>query len=296
MSPFERDTPEHTDPADGAPREVAAPSGSTSDAEDAAAVIANLVRRSAQSHARADPLSVAGPDATAVLPQIPAEPLTQRFSEPLAQPSPEPIPGLGAPSGAQPIRRTMPRPSARTLIAGTAVVALLIAGGFALLGPGSSPGKPTPTSQGGSAPAVYAVKVTDVITDCANHSHGRTQTLFESQNCVKATRFLASGQVRGRPVLYVVSQIQMPSPDAAASVKQVLDSNGTGNLNDLLLEGKTFPGAPSKMPDSGYASIQTGAVVLVAEAGFDDGGPSSDSNPALRAAAAQVAAMVRTRS
>jgi hypothetical protein len=50
------------------------------------------------------------------------------------------------------------------------------------------------------------------------------------------------------------------------------------------------------MPDSGYASIQTGAVVLVAEAGFDDGGPSSDSNPALRAAAAQVAAMVKTRS
>jgi hypothetical protein len=81
----------------------------------------------------------------------------------------------------------------------------------------------------------------------------------------------------------------MASAESAASVKQVLDANGTGNLNDLLLEGKTFPGAPAAMPDSGYASVQMGAVIRVAEAGFVDGGPSSSANPSLRAAAAQIA-------
>jgi len=135
------------------------------------------------------------------------------------------------------------------------------------------------------------VKVTDVVTDCTSHSRGQTKTAFESQNCVKATRSLATGQVSGRPALFVVSQIQMASSDAAASVKQVLDSTGTGNLNDLLREGRTFPGAPRKMPSSGYASIQSGKLVMVAEAGFLGGGPSSNTIPALRAAAAQVAAL-----
>ena len=88
----------------------------------------------------------------------------------------------------------------------------------------------------------------------------------------------------------------MASPEAAATVKQVLDGSGTGNLNDLLREGKTFPGAPDKMPISGYASVQTGPVVTVAEAGFIDGGRSSNTDAALRAAAAQVAALVGAKS
>jgi hypothetical protein len=48
------------------------------------------------------------------------------------------------------------------------------------------------------------------------------------------------------------------------------------------------------MPASGYASVQTGQFVVVAEAGFVKG-PSSSSNPALRSAAAQVAALVTTK-
>jgi len=135
-----------------------------------------------------------------------------------------------------------------------------------------------------------------VITDCAGHARGRLTTFFRTQNCVKATRTLATGTVDGRPALFVESRIQMASAQAAASMKQLLDGNGTGNLNDLLREGKTFPGAPGRMPSSGYASVQTDTVVAVAEAGFVDQGPSANSDPALRAAAAQVAALVGTQS
>lgn len=142
------------------------------------------------------------------------------------------------------------------------------------------------------APAGYVVKVTDAITDCAGHSRGKAQVSFKAENCVKATRSLATGEVGGRPVLFVVSRIQMATGEAAASVKRVLDGNGTGNLNDLLRDGLTYPGAPAKMPVSGYASLQTGTIVTVAEAGFVDGGPSSNTDPALRAAAAEVATEV----
>jgi hypothetical protein len=161
---------------------------------------------------------------------------------------------------------------------------------------GSDAGPPPSTTLGSAAPAGYAVKVTEVTTDCAGHARGRTKASFGTQPCVKATRSLATGQVSGRPALFVVSRIQMASAEAAATVKQVLDGNGTGNLNDLLREGRTFPGAPDKMPPSGYASVQTGNVVTVAEAGFVDGGRSSSTDAVLRAAAAQVASFVGAKS
>jgi hypothetical protein len=140
------------------------------------------------------------------------------------------------------------------------------------------------------------VHVTDVITDCAVHARGQAKSSFENENCVKATRSLATGQVNGRPALFVTSRVQMTSAEAAASIKQVLDGNGTGNLSDLLREGRTFPGAPGQMPSSGYVSVQTAKILTVAEAGFTDGGRSSSTDPALRAAAAQVAALVSAQS
>jgi hypothetical protein len=178
---------------------------------------------------------------------------------------------------------------------------VLIAGGFAFAsqaGPDAGPTS-TPTTPAAApppaAPAGYAVQVTDEITDCADHAHGQSKTTFRNQNCVKATRSLGSGRVDGRPVVFVVARIEMESSAAATSVRRVLDGTGTGNLNDLLREGKTFPGAPRSMPVSGYASARAGAVVLVAEAGFSDGGPSSNNDPALREAAAKVAAMLKAQ-
>jgi len=190
-------------------------------------------------------------------------------------------------------------------VAGGAVAAVLIGGGFAFASQGGPDAGKTPTGSPAAAapapapaaagPAGYSVQMTDEITDCARHSHGRTKTTFRRLNCVKATRTLGSGRVDGRPVLFVAARIEMESDAAATSVRRVLDGTGTGNLNDLLREGKTFPGAPPTMPDSGYASARAGAVVLVAEAGFSDGGPSSNDDPALREAAAKVAAMLKTQ-
>ena len=260
--------------------------GSNADAEDSAAHIAELVRRTAERRAAPGPSPAAGPDVTAAhRPPMP-EPS-------VARPTPQPTgPPLAPPAGP-----TKPAPSRRILFAAGAVVAALVVGGVALSDPFGSDAKPAPTpTLASSAPAGYSVKLTDVITDCAGHARGRTKTSFGTQPCVKATRSLATGRVSGRPALFVASRIQMASPEAAATVKQVLDGSGTGNLNDLLREGKTFPGAPDKMPISGYASVQTGPVVTVAEAGFIDGGRSSNTDAALRAAAAQVAALVGAKS
>ena len=301
MSRFEHDHGPHADSPGDAPRDAPAPMESNADAEDSAANIAELVRRTAERQSAPGPLPVADPDVTVAQKPPPppsiAPPMGPPMAPPVAPPVGPPTAPPTAPPVGRPVRHTMRAPSRRILVPAGAAVAVLIAGAVALSHPFGSAARPTPTPTAtvqSSAPAGYAVKVTDVTTDCAGHARGRAKVSFEAQHCVKATRSLATGQVSGRPVLFVVSRIQMASPEAAATVKQVLDGSGTGNLNDLLRERKTFPGAPDKMPISGYASVQAGSFVTVAEAGFTDGGRSSSTDAALRAAAAQVAVMLST--
>ena len=284
MSPSERDQRAHKDsPAEARP-DATQHMGSSADSEEAAAHIAELVRRTAEHLATPGPSSVAKPN-------VVSPDLTVAQQPPVAAPS------IGSPRP-KPVESPLTRPaglsrsgpSRRALAVGAAALAVILLGGVALSQTFGSDARksPAPTAQS-SAPAGYVLKLSDVISDCASHARGRVKVLFGTLPCVKATRSLATGQISGRPALFVVSRIQMPSAEAAASIKQVLDGSGTGNLNDLLREGKTFPGAPDKMPVSGYTSVQTGNVVTVVEAGYSDGGPSSSTDAALRASAAQVA-------
>lgn len=279
MSPFRRDSHTQTSLPGNAPRGPSGRSGSTADAEDSAAHIAELVRRTTERHGSPGPRSSARPTVSAALePRMPTRPVVRPHRQPDEAPALQPAPG----------RKRRPAP---WFLVAASTVAVLVAVVFALSHSFGSVAPKSPTA-GSSAPAGYAVKVTDVITDCASHAHDQVKDSFDAQNCVKATRSLATGRVNGRPVLFVESRIQMASAEAAASIKQVLDGNGTGNLNDLLREGKTFPGAPATMPASGYVSVQAGTVVWVVEAGFVDSGPSSETDASLRAAAAQVASLV----
>ena len=287
MSPSERDQRAHQDsPAEARP-DATQHMGSSADSEEAAAHIAELVRRTAEHLATPGPSSVAKPDV--VNPN-----LTVTQQPPVAAPSmgsPRPKP-VDSPF-ARPAGPSRSGPSRRALAVGAGALAVILLGGVALsqtFGPDARK-SPAPTAQS-LAPAGYVLKVSDVISDCASHARGRVKVSFATLPCVKATRSLATGQISGRPALFVVSRIQMVSAEAAASIKQVLDGSETGNLNDLLREGKTFPGAPHQMPISGYTSVQTGTVVTVVEAGFSDGGPSASTDAALRASAAQVASTV----
>ena len=281
MSLFDRAHHHHPDSPSGGQRDALTPGESHADAEESAAHIAEMVRRTTERLAAPNPWSAPRSHETAA--RVPPTPLA-----PVAQPITKPA----RPTRRQPSRRTLVATGAvGTVGAVGAIVAVLIGGALASQ-PVSAQKRPTSPTPASAAPAGYAVKVTDVITDCSSHARGRAKTSFEAENCVKATRSLATGQVSGRRALFVTSRVQMASAEAAASIKQVLDGDGTGNLTDLLREGRTFPGAPDKMPASGYVSVQTAKVVTVAEAGFADGGRSSNNNAALRVAAAQVAALV----
>ncbi|MGZ4782171.1 MAG: hypothetical protein ACXVYL_09790 [Oryzihumus sp.] len=274
--------------AGGAPRAGGAPVGAAQAMPSVGAEPTQAVRYASSGVSEATPVAPLDYDATAQvpLPTAAGAAHTTAFESPAVTPA--------RPAG--PRRRGLPVPSWAIVAGLVAVIALLVWAFTGGGGSGAGQGNASAGSSAGAgqaAPAGFQVRLSDTVTDCAAHSRGKVKETFRQVPCVKATRSVGTGTVNGRKVLFVVSRIEMSSSDDAARIKSVLDGDGTGNLNDLLREGRRFAGGPRQMPPSGYASVQADEIVGVAEAGYLDGS-SSDSDPALRDAAAQVAESVGT--
>ncbi|HEY2191019.1 MAG TPA: hypothetical protein VGH76_01785 [Actinomycetospora sp.] len=107
-----------------------------------------------------------------------------------------------------------------------------------------------------------------VTTDpsCEGHAYGQAVQFLRQHPCAQLDRSLWSGDVGGSPTVASVAVVRMADAASAAAFKSLVDSSGTGNVADLLREGKGFPGAPASMSASaGYGSAQVGESVVVAE-------------------------------
>jgi hypothetical protein len=171
------------------------------------------------------------------------------------------------------------------IVAGWLVVSLLVLGALLLfkgssgkrLNPPTAPlgtSSSTPASvatPAASLPAGWALRASDVQTDCAAHSYGRVKTFFASTPCTGVHRYLASVDSAGRPVVVASSEVTFGTATQAARYLSLVSSDGTGNVNDLLREGVTYRGAPAKLPAAAFAARQQGSRILVAEAAFATG-------------------------
>lgn len=109
-------------------------------------------------------------------------------------------------------------------------------------------------------------------TDCAHRSYGKAHKFFERTPCAALSRTLYSTTgANGERVLTSVSTVTMPSASDAAALKGLTDADGTGNVTDLVSSGVRLPGGPKSLKGSGYASVQQGSVVRIAESGFFTG-------------------------
>ena len=160
-----------------------------------------------------------------------------------------------------------------------------------------APTSPAPTSPAatrtgsatGAVPAGWVRRAEDEKTNCTAYSYGQVQIFFARTPCSSVRRSLLTTEQDGRSIVVATSTVTFSSPDQAASYLRLVTSDGTGNINDLLREGVRYPGSPSKLPVTAFASRQDGTRVLVAEAGFTDG-RSDYRDPALQAAARKAVA------
>jgi hypothetical protein len=198
------------------------------------------------------------------------------------------------PAGVQHAPPVRPAPGARpggtssrkrtALLVGAALLVLvLVAGGVLLLingglGHGSGTTGATASGASKSAPATLADGSTQQVdgmtftlqgsrtdTTCDGHAYGQVIGFFQSTDCAGLSRALYSAEVDGHPMVIAVSHVRMHDAVSARSLKQLTDTNGTGNVSDLLREGVRYPGGPTALKNSGYRSDIHGAVVTIAE-------------------------------
>ena len=106
-----------------------------------------------------------------------------------------------------------------------------------------------------------------VATDptCEGHAYGLAVQFLRDHPCVRLDRALWSGDVGGSAMVASVAVVRMGDAASASAFKALVDSSGTGNVADLLREGRGFAGAPASLGNAGYGSTQVGESVVIAE-------------------------------
>jgi hypothetical protein len=148
----------------------------------------------------------------------------------------------------------------------------------------STPAGTASSSPTGAVPAGWTRRADDDQANCTAHSYGQVQIFFARTPCSSVHRSLITTERDGRNIVVATSTVTFASLSQATSYLHLVASDGTGNINDLLREGTRYPGSPSKLPVTAFASRQDRTRVLVAEAGFVDG-RSDYRDPTLQATA-----------
>lgn len=154
-----------------------------------------------------------------------------------------------------------------------AVAAFAVALGVAV-GIGKAVGASSATA-GGTAPVAatrdldgvpFARRDTTLDLTCEGHAYGQVVQFLRERPCVRLERSLWTGSVAGRDTMISVATVQMADATAASALKSLVDTSGTGNVAELVREGRGFPGAPPTFTSAGYASMLLGDRVVIAEA------------------------------
>jgi hypothetical protein len=111
--------------------------------------------------------------------------------------------------------------------------------------------------------------------NCAEHSYGRTHRFFTHTPCRWVSRTLYESSTPKGAVVSSVSVVRMPSAAQAAALKRITDTDGSGNVTDLVSDGINVPGGPDKIRGRGYASEIHGSTVTIVESGPVDGDPDN---------------------
>ncbi|MHC1560331.1 hypothetical protein ACR9E3_15355 [Actinomycetospora sp. C-140] len=150
-----------------------------------------------------------------------------------------------------------------------AVAAFLVALGIAVLvgraATGGSP-EPDPTATRVVDGITFTRQVATSDASCDGHAYRQAAAFLRERPCRHLDRSLWSATADGQDIVVAVATVQLADTNTAGAFRSLVDSDGTGNISDLLRERRGYPGAPEGLTGQGYASAQLGDRVVVAEA------------------------------
>lgn len=133
------------------------------------------------------------------------------------------------------------------------------------------------------------IKVWSETTDtaCATHAYGAPVIAYlQTHACNGVTRLLATTTVNGKAVGFAQSRLGFPGTagqpyKAASDFLRLVERDGTGNINDLLREGRRLPSGPISVPTpNAFTAVGQDAEVTIVEAWYLDG-PTPVNDPPL---------------
>jgi hypothetical protein len=136
----------------------------------------------------------------------------------------------------------------------------------------AAPAGPTVGSVQEVGGVAFTVQAAESQESCAGRAYGQIATYFQGSDCTGLSRALYSAQVGGRDVVVSVARVRMPDTAAARDLRGRADTNGSGNVNDLLREGVRYPGGPEQLRSAEYASAVSGPTVTIVESAWVDTG------------------------
>jgi len=135
----------------------------------------------------------------------------------------------------------------------------------------------------------YLIEVWAETTDseCASHAYGAPVIAYlEAHACTGLTRVLASTTVNGKRVGFAQSSLGFTgtSPDVyktAGDFVALVTKDGTGNINDLLRDGRRLPSGPTEVPTpDAFSALGQDAGVIIVDAWYLDV-PTPNNDPPL---------------
>lgn len=177
------------------------------------------------------------------------------------------------------------------LLAALLLVAVAVYVGAGLLGSAKSGGSSAEEAVGESvepSPAeeepvlqqigehAYELAVSRADETCAGNAYGQVADYFVDTDCDSLDRALYTTAIDGVPVIVSVARVTMPDRASAEELKSIADTNGTGNVDDLLRAGERIPDGPTELEAAAYASDLDGDVLTIVVAGWLDPGAPGD--------------------
>lgn len=115
-------------------------------------------------------------------------------------------------------------------------------------------------------------------SNCAEHAYGDVQKFLQTTPCQQLTRGLyTTAGPDGRKVFANVSVVRMATAADAAELRKLADSDGTGNVKDLVRDNVVkLPPLASLSGSGGYHAVQHDRNVIIVESDFAPGTAKGD--------------------
>lgn len=134
---------------------------------------------------------------------------------------------------------------------------------------GQTSSTPQPSTQQ-IGDTTYALALSRDDPSCAGNANGEVADYFDTTDCTALVRELYTTTLDGVAVLVSVARVTMPDEASAAEFKTIVDSDGTGNVDDLFEAGETLPNGPTELAPETYASNLDGTQLTIVVAGWAD--------------------------